>query len=80
MDIPANDIFGCASMDRFAVGGVGAMEIYWEQDWSWDPQYPNGQSYACKLVGYQTPFSAFIEGDYVRCVEHFFDVSVDHSQ
>ncbi|MCK7598750.1 hypothetical protein M0G74_15860 [Microbulbifer sp. CAU 1566] len=80
VEIPADEILGCASMSRFAVGGAGAMEIYWEQDWSWDPQYPNGQSYACKLVGYQTRFSAFIEGDYVRCVEHFFDVNVDRNQ
>ncbi|WP_299596248.1 glycoside hydrolase family 19 protein [uncultured Microbulbifer sp.] len=80
VEIPASEVLGCASMDRFAVGGAGAMEIYWEQDWSWDPQYPNGESYACKLVGYQTRFSAFIGGDYVHCVEHFFDVHVDHTQ
>ncbi|WP_227718294.1 chitinase [Microbulbifer sp. Q7] len=78
--LPANEVLGCASMGRFAVGGAGAMEIYWEQDWSWDPQYPNGESYACKLVGYQTRFSAFIEGDYVRCVEHFFDVDIDYNR
>ncbi|MCA0894481.1 glycoside hydrolase family 19 protein [Microbulbifer agarilyticus] len=77
--ISADEVLGCASMDRFAVGGAGAMEIYWEQDWSWDPSYPNGESYACKLVGYQTRFSAFIEGDYVRCVDHFFDVNIDYN-
>ena len=78
--VESSEVLGCANMDRFAVGGAGAMNIYWEQDWSWDPQYPNGESYACKLVGYQTPYSAFIEGDYVRCVEHFFDVNVDYDR
>ena len=78
VEIPADEILGCASMERFAVGGAGAMEIYWEQDWSWDPSYPNGESYACKLVGYQTRFSAFIDGDYARCVDHFFDVNIDY--
>lgn len=76
--VPAGEVLGCASMGRFEVGGAGAMEIYWEQDWSWDPSYPNGESYACKLVGYQTRFSAFIDGDYARCVDHFFDVNIDY--
>ncbi|QHQ40900.1 hypothetical protein GTQ55_14610 [Microbulbifer hydrolyticus] len=78
--IDSSEVLGCAGMDRFAVGGAGALDIYWEQDWSWDPQYPNGKSYACKLVGYQTRFSAFIEGDYARCVDHFFEVNIDYSR
>ena len=53
--------------------GAGALPIYWEQDWSYVPGNPNGgKSYACQLVGYQTPFSAFKPGDYARCVQHFF--------
>ncbi|WP_078084438.1 chitinase [Microbulbifer mangrovi] len=78
--VPADEVLGCAGMSRFEVGGAGAMEIYWEQDWSWDPSYPNGESYACKLVGYQTRFSAFIDGDYARCVDHFFDVNIDYQK
>ncbi|MGL5973648.1 MAG: PKD domain-containing protein, partial [Aeromonas sobria] len=43
------------------------------QDWSYVAENPNGgKSYACKLVGYQTRFSAFKEGDYTRCVQHFY--------
>lgn len=63
---------GCANMKAFDNGGAGAIPIYWEQDWSWVP--PEGPSYDCKLVGYQTPFSAFKQGDYSRCVHHYFDV------
>jgi hypothetical protein len=55
-------------MQRFDTQGAGALAIYWEQDWL----QPN----ACKLVNYQTAFSALTVGDYVRCVERWFDVEV----
>ena len=66
--LASDEILGCANMQRFDTQGAGALAINWEQDWS--------QSNACKLVSYQTPFSAFLEGDYVACVESFFDVTV----
>ena len=66
--IAADEVLGCAGMQRFDTSGAGAMAINWEQDWS----QPN----ACQLVSYQTPFSAFLDGDYARCVESFFDVTV----
>ncbi len=60
-------------MKVFDEAGAGALPIYWENDWSYVPGNPNGgKSYACKLVGYQTRFSAFKERDYSRCVQHFF--------
>jgi len=60
-------------MKVFDDKGAGALPIYWEQDWSYVAENPNGgKSYACKLVGYQTRFSAFKEGDYSRCVQHFY--------
>jgi hypothetical protein len=61
-------------MAPFPAGGAGAQLISWEQDWSYDPSRADGKTYACKLVGYQTPYSALKSGDYVRCVEHFFNV------
>ena len=71
--ITANEVLGCRGMRAFGEGGAGALPIYWEQDWSYVPGNPNGgKSYACQLVGYQTPFSAFKPGDYARCVQHFF--------
>ncbi len=77
LNVPiANDeVLGCAGMQQFSEAGAGALAIYWEQDWSYNANNPGGESFACKLVGYQTPFSAFREGDYIRCVEHHFDVS-----
>lgn len=68
--VPADEVLGCADMQRFETQGAGALDIYWEQDWS--------QANACKLVNYQTPFSAFITGDYAACIDHFFDVEIDY--
>ena len=70
--IPDDEALGCQGMQAFAEGGAGALPIYWEQDWTYVPANPGGKSYACQLVGYQTPFSAFKAGDYARCVQHFF--------
>ncbi len=74
--IGANEELGCATQQRFAVGGAGALDIYWDQDWSYVPSMPEGKSFACKLVGYQTAFYALKTGDYQRCVEKYFDVVV----
>ena len=77
VEIPSNEVLGCAGMKQFDNDGAGALNIFWEQDWSWSADTPDGSSYACKLVGYQTPFSAFKEGDYAACVDHFFDVDIE---
>lgn len=78
VEIPANEVLGCKGMKQYDAQGSGALSIYWEQDWSWSSETPDGKSYACQLVIYQTPFSAFKEGDYAKCVEHFFDVIIDY--
>jgi len=74
--IPANEVLGCANMKQFDEGGSGALKIYWEQDWGWSAETPSGQTYSCQLVGYQTPFSAFKDGDYTRCVLKNFNVNI----
>ncbi|AVF34019.1 chitinase [Rahnella sikkimica] len=74
--VASNEVLGCKNMKQFDEGGSGALPQYWEQDWGWDPNTPTGSTYSCQLVGYQTPFSAFKEGDYKRCVQHFFNVSI----
>ncbi|WP_051311733.1 chitinase [Zooshikella ganghwensis] len=71
--IPDDEVLGCANMKRFDQFGSGALNIYWEQDWRWDPSTPSGKSYTCKLVSYQTPFTALKTGDYIKCVQHHFD-------
>lgn len=66
--VPGNEVLGCKGMKAFDSAGAGALAIYWERDDSWVASNPGGKSYACKLVGYQTPHSAFKGGDYERCV------------
>nr|WP_269840274.1 chitinase [Paucibacter sp. M5-1]MCZ7882898.1 chitinase [Paucibacter sp. M5-1] len=74
--IGANEELGCAQQKRFEVGGAGALNIYWDQDWSYRADMPEGKTFACKTVGYQTAYSALKPGDYQRCVEKYFDVIV----
>lgn len=74
--VPANEVLGCANMKQFDEYGAGALKIYWEQDWGWSPDTPNGSTYACQLVGYQTPFSAFKDGDYTKCVQKNYKVNI----
>lgn len=74
--VPANEVLGCANMKQFDEGGSGALKIYWEQDWGWSADTPDGKTYSCQLVGYQTPFSAFKDGDYTNCVKKFYNVNI----
>ena len=61
---------GCARMKSFDASGSssGAIPTYWEQDWS--------TKYKCKLVSYQTPYSALIEGEYIKCVQDKFKIKL----
>jgi chitodextrinase len=66
--IADDEILGCANMQQFDGNGTGALPIYWEQSWTAKNE--------CKLVGYQTAYSAFTPGDYAKCVENYFDVEI----
>ncbi|HHL0033305.1 TPA: glycoside hydrolase family 19 protein [Enterobacter mori] len=74
--VPADEVLGCANMKQFDEGGAGSLKIYWEQDWGWSADTPDGKTYSCQLVGYQTPFSAFKDGDYTKCVQKFYNVNI----
>jgi len=74
--IEANEELGCKDQKRFDKNGAGALLVYWDQDWGYYPENPEGKSFACKLVGYQTRHFALQQGDYQKCVEHYFDVEV----
>ncbi|KZR36110.1 chitinase [Enterobacter genomosp. S] len=76
VQVPANEVLGCANMKQFDEYGAGALKIYWEQDWGWSADTPDGKTYSCQLVGYQTPFSAFKDGDYTKCVQKFYNVNI----
>ncbi|MBK2027862.1 hypothetical protein IB642_07955 [Allofrancisella guangzhouensis] len=68
VEIPADEVLGCKAMKPFNAQGSGTINNYWEQNYV--------IPYECKLVNYQTPFSAFIPGDYTKCVKKHFDISV----
>ena len=53
----------CAGMGRFDGGSSAAFNIYWEKDWK------AGGDNKCQLVSYQTPYNALIDGQYGKCVE-----------
>ena len=74
--VDSDEALGCANQKSFDTQGAGAMKIYWDQDWGYYPDMPEGKSFACKLVGYQTRHFALQTGDYQKCVEHYFDVEV----
>jgi len=59
---------GCGKMKKFSDTGSGSIATYWEQDWV--------TKYKCKLVTYQTPHSALVEGEYAKCVEEKFKVKL----
>ena len=51
---------GCGRMKQFGSAGTsaGAVATYWDQYWS--------NKYKCKLVSYQTPYSALVQDDSVK--------------
>ncbi|MCV2358192.1 PKD domain-containing protein [Paucibacter sp. TC2R-5] len=74
--IAPTEELGCGNQKQFVVGGAGALDIYWDQDWAYYADMPEGKSFACKLVGYQTAYSALKSGDYQSCVLKYFDVVI----
>lgn len=74
--IADDEVLGCKNMKQFDEGGAGALPIYWEEDWGWSPDTADGKTNACQLVGYQTPYSAFKQGDYAKCVQSHFNVNI----
>jgi len=49
----------------------------WEGDWQYYADRPGGFSFECKLVGYQTAYSALVTGDYEKCVTNFYESHVN---
>ena len=49
----------------------------WEGDWQYYADRPGGFSFECKLVGYQTAYSALVTGDYEKCVTNFYQSHVN---
>ena len=78
LNVPINndEQLGCKDQKRFDTQGAGALNIYWDQDWGYYADMPEGKSFICKLVGYQTAYSALATGDYQQCVSQYFNVTV----
>ena len=66
LEVEVKGELGCGRMKPFS--DSGAVGVYWEQDWA--------SHYRCKLVTYQTPYSALIPGDYVKCVRDKFKLDI----
>lgn len=69
----SQETLGCAGMKAFSTEGAGALKINWDKDWGLNSKLPANQSFACKLVGYQTAYIALFQGDYEQCVEKHFN-------
>ena len=65
----------CAMMTPFQQSPSSTFKLNWEQDWSFNSANPGGKSFACKLVGYGTPFSTLAAGDYAKCVQKHFSTT-----
>ena len=62
--VDERETLGCRNMKEFTEASAAALPIYWENNWTTTP--------GCKLVGYQTAFSALKSGDYLQCVRKAF--------
>lgn len=60
----------CTNMGRFDGGSSAAFNIYWEKSWAY------GADYQCQLVNYQTPYNALLDGQYVKCVQDNWGVTL----
>ncbi|WP_419146777.1 chitinase [Pseudoalteromonas 'SMAR'] len=60
--------YGSLNLD----GASDVLYTNWEGDWAYYPDRPGGFSFECKLVGYQTAYSALVPGDYEKCVTNFY--------
>ncbi|WP_087016018.1 glycoside hydrolase family 19 protein [Thaumasiovibrio subtropicus] len=78
VEIPADEQLGCAGMKPFRNQGDTGFGLYWENDWSYVADNPEGASFACKIVsGYQTAHTTLKEGDYAKCVQEYYGVTVE---
>ncbi len=74
--IGADEVLGCKDQDSFSNEGAGALNIHWDEDWSWHSDRLDGKSFECKLVPYQTAYFALSEGAYERCLKDKFNTTV----
>ncbi|WP_325893233.1 chitinase [Grimontia sp. NTOU-MAR1] len=54
-------------------GATDVLYTNWDGNWKYFADRPGGYSFECELVGYQTAYSALVEGDYEKCVTNFYE-------
>ncbi|EGQ7943928.1 chitinase [Vibrio cholerae] len=53
-------------------GATDVLYTNWDGNWKYYPDRPGGYSFECELVGFQTAYSALVEGDYEKCVTNLY--------
>ncbi len=53
-------------------GATDVLYTNWDGNWKYYADRPEGYSFECELVGFQTAYSALVEGDYEKCVTNFY--------
>ncbi len=53
-------------------GAKDVLYTNWDANWKYYPDRPEGHSFECELVGFQTAYSALVAGDYEKCVTNFY--------
>lgn len=75
IDIKSDEANTCWQQTPFGSlnleGATDVLYTNWEGDWKYHADRPEGQSFECKLVAYQTAYSALVPGDYEKCVTNF---------
>lgn len=76
--IPADEQLGCAGMKAFKKTGDNSFGLYWENDWGYYKDNPGGASFACRIEsGYQTAHTTLKKGDYAKCVQKYYGVTIE---
>ena len=60
--------YGSLNLD----GAEDVLYTNWDGNWKYYPDRPEGYSFECDLVGFQTAYSALVDGDYEKCVTNFY--------
>lgn len=53
-------------------GATDVLYTNWDGNWKYYADRPGGYSFECELVGFQTAYSALVQGDYEKCVTNFY--------
>ncbi|CED71336.1 chitinase [Aliivibrio wodanis] len=54
-------------------GATDVLYTNWDGNWKYYADRPEGASFECELVGFQTAYSALVPGDYEKCVTNFYE-------